>query len=92
MLRRTLLKLTGLGLARRLAFARSGDTSRPLAKLVLVTTGGIRRQESFSEEGVHNIPHLAGDLIGHSIFYPYAWNEGATSHFNTISSILTGVW
>ena len=92
MLRRTLLKLTGLGLARRLAFARGGESLRPHAKLVLVTTGGIRRQESFSEEGVHNIPHLASDLAPQSIFYPYAWNEGATSHFNTISSILTGVW
>ena len=26
------------------------------------------------------------------MFYPYTINEGVTSHFNTISSILTGVW
>ena len=94
MRRRTLLKLAGIGLARRLASARNGadEQARPRPKVVLVTTGGIRRQESFSETGFHNIPHLAGDLVQQSIFYPYTWNEGTTSHFNTIGSILTGVW
>jgi len=93
-LRRTLLKLAGIGLARRLASARIGadEPGRPRPKVVLVTTGGIRRQESFSETGFRNIPHLAGDLVQQSIFYPYTWNEGTTSHFNTIGSILTGVW
>ena len=28
----------------------------------------------------------------HSVFYPYIRNAGATSHFNTLSSILTGTW
>ncbi len=92
MLRRTLLGLMSLGLSRRLELARATEPAHRGAKLVLVTTGGIRRQESFSEQGVRNIPHLAGDLIPESIFYPFTWNEGATSHFNTISSILTGVW
>jgi hypothetical protein len=57
-----------------------------------VTLGGIRRQESFSPDGVVNIPHLYGDLLPQSLFYAQTWNEGVTSHFNTISSILTGVW
>lgn len=94
MRRRTLLKIASLGLARRLAQARNwaDDAARPRPKVVLVTTGGIRRQESFSETGVLNIPHLAGDLAQQSLFYPYMWNEGTTSHFNTISSILTGTW
>jgi hypothetical protein len=92
--RRTLLKLAGIGLARRLASARNGadEQARPRPKVVLVTIGGIRRQESLSETGFHNIPHLAGDLVQQSIFYPYTWNEGTASHFNTIGSILTGVW
>ena len=57
-----------------------------------MTVGGIRREESFSEEGAANIPHLAGDLFPQSLFYPFVWNEGTTAHFNTITSILTGVW
>ena len=60
--------------------------------MVLVTIGGIRRQESFSQDGLVHIPHLYNDLLPQSLFYPFTVNEGVTSHFNTISSILTGVW
>ena len=60
--------------------------------MVLITLGGIRRQESWSPPGLRYIPHLYNDLLPQSLFYPYAHNEGVTSHFNTISSILTGVW
>ena len=72
----------------------SGAAPAPRAKrrIVLVTIGGIRRQESFSEAGIQNIPHFMNDLLPQSLFYPYTVNEGVTSHFNTISSILTGRW
>ena len=60
--------------------------------MVLVTTGGIRRQESFSTGGIQHIPKLYGELLPQSLFYPYVVNEGVTSHFNTIASILTGNW
>jgi hypothetical protein len=76
----------------RLLAARQSRTIAPQKRLVLVTIGGIRRQESFSTQGLTNIPRLYGDLLPQSIFYPYTANEGVTSHFNTISSILTGVW
>jgi hypothetical protein len=76
----------------RLLAARQTRTIAPQKRLVLVTIGGIRRQESFSTQGLANIPRLYGDLLPQSIFYPYTANEGVTSHFNTISSILTGVW
>lgn len=59
---------------------------------MLVTIGGIRRQESFSERGIVNVPRLFNDLLPQSLFYPYTVNEGVTSHFNTIASILTGSW
>jgi hypothetical protein len=92
MTRRTVLRLIPAAVAARLAgVARA----RPLAsgkRLVLVTIGGIRRQESFSTQGAVNIPHLMNDLLPQSVFYPYTANEGVTSHFNTISSILTGSW
>jgi hypothetical protein len=61
-------------------------------RVVLITIGGIRRQESWSQLGLRYIPHLYNDLLPKSLFFPYTVNEGVTSHFNTISSILTGVW
>ena len=92
MRRRTLLELAGLAAASRIAAAGGPGGPKPASKIVLVTLGGIRRQESFSPDGVVNIPHLYGDLLPQSLFYTQTWNEGVTSHFNTISSILTGVW
>jgi len=58
--------------------------------VVLITIGGIRRQESWSQQGLRYIPHLYSDLLPQSQFFPYTVNDGVTSHFNTISSILTG--
>jgi hypothetical protein len=90
--RRKLLELVSLAVSQRLLGAGSSARRRPAKRVVLVTIGGIRRQESFSEQGLVHIPHLFNDLMPHSLFYPYTANEGVTSHFNTISSILTGVW
>ncbi|HEY6490236.1 MAG: hypothetical protein WCC26_00875 [Terracidiphilus sp.] len=61
-------------------------------KVLLVIVGGVRRAETFSRDGLENIPHLAGDLFSQSLFYPHVRNEGVTAHFNAISSILTGNW
>jgi hypothetical protein len=61
-------------------------------KVILVVIGGVRRAESFSHEGLENIPHLKQDLLPRSLFYAHARNEGVTAHFNAISSILTGNW
>jgi hypothetical protein len=91
MTRRKLLSLVSAAVAARLQAAQVvKDKLRK--RVVLVTIGGIRRQESFSTAGVVNVPHLFNDLLPQSLFYPYTVNEGVTSHFNTISSILTGVW
>jgi hypothetical protein len=61
-------------------------------KVILVVIGGVRRAETFSRDGLENIPHLVNDLLPHALFYPHARNEGVTAHFNAISSILTGNW
>ena len=61
-------------------------------KVLVVIVGGVRRAETFSREGLSNIPHLATDLLPKALFYPHARNEGVTAHFNAISSILTGNW
>jgi len=61
-------------------------------RVVVVIFGGVRRAETFSPEGLENIPHLSHDLLPKALFYPNAVNEGVTAHFNAISSILTGNW
>ena len=91
--RRTLLRLAGFAAADHLrALPENEGASAPARKVVLVTLGGIRRQETFSLEGTVNIPHLYKDLLPQALFYPYTMNEGVTAHVNTISSILTGTW
>ncbi|MGO8791541.1 MAG: hypothetical protein ACLQVL_29700 [Terriglobia bacterium] len=66
--------------------------TRPSQRLIIVITGGMRRQETFSDRGQSNIPHLSGHLLANGLFYSHVWNDGVTSHFNSISSILTGNW
>lgn len=61
-------------------------------RVVLVVFGGVRNAETFSTQGLDNIPRLAQDLLPQSLFYRDARNEGVTAHFNAISSILTGNW
>ncbi len=91
MTRRTLLNVLAAAVSQRLGPA--GWAAPKLSRrLVLVTLGGIRRQESWSKQGLRYIPNLSGDLLSQSLFFPYTVNEGVTSHFNTISSILTGIW
>jgi hypothetical protein len=51
----------------------------------------VRRAETFSRDGLENIPHLV-KLFPHCLFYEHARNEGVTAHFNAISSTLTGNW
>lgn len=90
--RRALFQLLSAAVSHRLAQAETKGAVRAPRRLVLITIGGIRRQESFSQAGVVHVPRLFNDLLPQSLFYPFTANEGVTSHFNTISSILTGVW
>lgn len=73
------------------AFA-SESTENTGRKVIVVACGGMRRADTFSESGFQNIPHLYRELLPHSVFYPFVRNAGVTSHYNTISSILTGNW
>ena len=61
-------------------------------KVIVVGCGGIRNEDTFSKEGLINIPHLSGHLFGNALFFSCMRNNGATSHFNTLSSVLTGTW
>lgn len=66
--------------------------NRPNRRLIVVIPGGVRRQETFSQTGKKNIPHLYQDMLPSAVFYSCVRNEGVTSHFNSISSIVTGNW
>ena len=90
--RRALFRLAALAAGERLAMAGQPPAAPLAHRVVLVTIRGIRRQESFSPEGLVNIPRLSKDLAPRALFFPNVWNEGVTSHFNTISSILSGTW
>ncbi len=93
--RRELLKTAAALLVEQWAGAAAiASPSLPVTdrKVVLVTCGGMRREDTFAQSGFANIPHLYRDLLPQSVFYPFVHNNGVTSHYNTISSILTGNW
>jgi hypothetical protein len=95
--RRKFLHAAGLLVAGTILLQARADNRRNQSggsdhKVIVVIIGGVRRAETFSREGLENIPHLATDLLPRAIFYPHARNEGVTAHFNAISSILTGNW
>jgi hypothetical protein len=94
--KRAFLQAAGLMIAGVLLPQAKGDWDPGVhlgseQKVVLVIIGGVRRAETFSREGLENIPHLV-QLFPQSLFYAHARNEGVTAHFNAISSILTGNW
>ena len=90
--RRSLLAAASSGIASLLSSRAAPTPPKPANRLVLITIGGIRRQESFSNQGIVYVPRLFNDLLPQALFYPWTVNNGVTSHFNTIASILTGVW
>jgi hypothetical protein len=95
--KRAFLRAAGL-LVAGLVLPQAGAGKSPRAaagsgqKVVLAIIGGVRRAETFSPEGLENIPHLSRDLLPKALFYDHIRNEGVTAHFNATSSILTGNW
>jgi hypothetical protein len=61
-------------------------------KVILLSLGGIRRTETFEKAGIANIPHLYSDLLPESVFFLRMRNAGVTSHYDAISSMVTGNW
>jgi hypothetical protein len=91
-LRASGMLVAGMMLPRAHADEKAIEAGGSTQKIIVVIVGGVRRTETFSREGLENIPHLAVDLFPISLFYPHTRNEGVTAHFNAISSILTGNW
>ena len=96
---RSFLKLAGLAIAQRILppslltfWAQAAAAAASGRKVIIVTFGGgVRTAETFSAEGLRNIPHLAG-LRDSGYFYQNCMNEGVLSHFNSTASIVTGNW
>jgi hypothetical protein len=92
--KRQFLRLAGLSIAGRIGPARAGPAEPdPGARKVILVTfgGGVRYAETFTPEGVRNIPHLAR-LRPEGFFFAACRNSGVLSHFNSTASIVTGHW
>ena len=85
--------LVGLGLpSTGLAGGGQHGSGGSGQRAVVVIFGGVRRAETFSPEGIVNIPHLSGEMLRRALLFADIRNEGVTAHFNAISSIFTGNW
>ena len=94
--KRQFLRVAGLAIADRVVprwlWARPAEPSNTPRKVIIVTFGGgVRYAETFSPEGVRNIPRL-NDLKPQGLFFQDCLNTGVLSHFNSTASIVTGQW
>lgn len=97
--KRNFLTAAGLAIAQRIAPAglaarwlEAAERNASQRKVIIVTFGGgVRTSETFSPEGLVNIPRLAA-LRKQAVFYQNTRNEGVLSHFNSTASIVTGNW
>jgi hypothetical protein len=94
--KRQFLRLAGLAIADRVVprrlFGRPAEPSNAERKLIIVTFGGgVRYAETFTPQGLNNIPYLR-DLKPQGLFFQNCHNNGVLSHYNSTASILTGQW
>ncbi|MBM3754837.1 MAG: hypothetical protein FJW38_12765 [Acidobacteria bacterium] len=89
--KRQFLQAAGLTVANQLG-AIAAQPSDAKRKVIIVTFGGgVRYAETFSKDGLRNIPRLA-ELQPAGHFFRDCRNLGVLSHFNSTASILTGQW
>ncbi|MBI2687413.1 MAG: hypothetical protein HYX27_13960 [Acidobacteria bacterium] len=89
--KRQFLQAAGITVAGRLA-APAAEPSDAKRKVILVTFGGgVRYAETFTKEGLRNIPRLA-ELQPRGHFFRDCRNLGVLSHFNSTGSLVTGQW
>ncbi|MBM3759670.1 MAG: hypothetical protein FJW36_05430 [Acidobacteria bacterium] len=89
--KRQFLQAAGVTIANQLKVS-GADPAESARKVIIVTFGGgVRYAETFTREGLRNIPRLAA-LQGQGYFYRDCRNLGVLSHFNSTASIVTGQW
>jgi hypothetical protein len=95
--KRRFVQLAGLSIAHRILpdwlWARSFEPPANSSRKVIIVTfgGGVRYSETFTPEGLRNIPHLAA-MQPQGLFFKTCINSGVLSHFNSTASIVTGNW
>ncbi len=95
--KRRFVQLAGLSIAHRILpswlWARNHEARSHTGRKVIIVTfgGGVRYSETFTPEGLRNIPYLAA-LQPKGLFFKTCVNSGVLSHFNSTASILTGNW
>jgi hypothetical protein len=94
--KRQFARLAGLAIADRIIprwlRAEPAPGAESARKLIVVTFGGgVRYAETFTPEGLRNIPRLA-ELQPQGRFFKDCVNSGVLSHYNSTASILTGNW
>ena len=91
--KRRFLQMAGLAVAEKVRPAWADPQPPSTGRKVIIVTfgGGVRYAETFSPEGVRNIPHLAR-LRPEGRFFSRCRNSGVLSHFNSTASIVTGQW
>lgn len=71
----------------------TGSPHSSKRKVIVVTFGGgSRDEETFSQEGRENIPHLLNQLIPQSTFFTQVINRGILGHYVATASLATGVY
>ena len=93
--KRAFLRLAGLSIAPRIlpSWLRGETVGARAGRRVIIVTfgGGVRYSETFSPEGLRNIPRLA-EMRPQGFFFRNCVNAGVLSHFNSTASIVTGNW
>lgn len=91
--KRRFVQLAGLSIANRIlpAWARPAAPNNARKVIIVTFGGGVRYSETFSPEGLRNIPRLA-QLQSSGFFFRSCQNTGVLSHYNSTASILTGNW
>jgi hypothetical protein len=93
--KRQFLKLAGLAISDRILprrlLGRPAEGKPPRNVVIVTFGGGVRYEETFAPEGLHNIPRLR-DLRDEAAFFRTCVNGGVLSHYNSTSSIVTGNW
>ncbi len=94
--RRDFLRVaTGASLGRTLfSLAPAAALAMPKTPKAVVVTfgGGARDDETFTEDGQENIPHLLKDLMPRSTFFAQVVNRGILGHYVATASLATGVY
>src|SRR6201993_2385469 len=73
-------------------FVRGAAAARKRKVVVVTFGGGARDQETFSQQGQENIPHMLRELAPQSSFFTQVVNRGILGHYVATASLATGAY